>query len=507
MNNSFNLVDEPWILLKNSSRISLLDLFNTDSGQNLQLGGNALEIISVLKLLQAISFAACQLFEDEYDDLDIEQFAARCSEYLSTHSHQFDLYDPERPFLQFPQLKDVDAAPFSSITPHQVTANANKTALNTFQFQLTDIDHPERAYMLLQQLGFAFGGKGVNTSVCLSDTHSKSKTGSFGPSLGYFGFLHSYIFGSNVIETLFINLLTIDEVDSLVQFPKGIGIAPWELMPESENCETAINLTNSLMGRLIPLNRFCLLKANGICVIEGIQYLTHKSGVVDLSATLIADKEYKAIWTNTEKSGWREAESILSFLNDGGSNKTNLQVKFALDHAQSHGIDHIHLVSLGLAVSYQSGEQYISGTNDYVYSELKLNARQLNSLFYGHLKQEWADLNKCAFKLSTAISNFYRDQYAKNQSSAKPPPIVSGKTSKNMTAFWQKLDAHANQFPKVCEAALTGDTGPRTKLRTTIRDLAHAIYAELKPLHSKSLDAWVKNKPHLNFYLEDKNNG
>lgn len=507
MNNSFNLVDEPWILLKNSSKVSLLDLFNTDLGQNIQLGGNALEILSILKLLQAISLAACKLNDDEYSDLDIEQFSARCSGYLTTYRHLFNLYDPERPFLQFPQLQDIDAAPFSSISPHQVTANVNKTALNTFQFQMTDLDHSERAYKLLQQLAFSFGGKGVNTSICLSNTHSKSKTGSFGPSLGYFGFLHSYIFGSNLVETLFINLLTTEEINSLTQFPNGLGIAPWESMPVSENCETALNLANSIIGRLIPLNRFCLLKDNGICVIEGIQYLTHKSGVVDLSTTLIAEKEYKAIWTNTEKSGWREAESILSFLDDGGSNKTNLQVKLALDHAHLHGIDHIRLVSLGLAVSYQSGEQYISGTNDYVYSELKLNARQLNSLFYGHLKQEWTDLNKCAFKLSTAISNFYKDQYSKNQSSGKPLPIVTGKTSKIMTAFWQKVDAYANQLPKVCEAALMGDTEPRTKLRTKIRDLALGIYTELKPLHSKSLDAWVKNKPHLHFYLEGKNNG
>lgn len=507
MNNSFNLVAEPWILLNNSSRISLLGLFSLDSDRNLQIGGNPIEVLTVLKLLQTISLAACPVHEDEYEDMDVEQFANRCSEYLIKHKHLFDLYDQERPFLQFPQLKDVEAAPFSTIIPYQVTANANKTALNTFQFQFSNLDHPERAYLLLQQLGFALGGKGVNTSVCLSDTHSKSKTASFGPSLGYYGFLHSYVFGSNLLESLFINLLTIEEVESLTQFPKGIGVAPWELMPESENCATALNLANSIMGRLIPLNRFCLLKDDGICVIEGIGYPTHKSGVVDLSTTLIADKEYKALWSNTEKSGWREAESILSFLNDGGSNKTNLQVKFALDHAQLHAIDHIRLVSLGLAVSYQSGEQYMSGTNDYVYSELKLNARQLNSLLYGHLKQEWSDLNKCAFKLSTAISNFYKDQYAKSQSSGKPPPIVTAKTSKIMTAFWQKVDAYANQFPKVCEAALMGDTEPRTKLRTTIRDMAYGIYTELKPLHSKSLDAWVKNKPHLHFYLEGKNNG
>lgn len=505
MNENFNLVDEPWIILANSERVSLHDLF--DIGIEHKLGGTPLEVISILKLLQCITQAACSLSEDEYSEMDMCEFSARCSCYLHTHKHLFNLYDAERPFLQFPQLNGLEPTPFSSITPHQVTVNVNKSALNSFQFQKGDLSHAERAYKLLQQQGFAFGGKAVNTSMCLSDTHIKTKTGSYGPSLGYCGFLHSFIFGSTLLETLFINFLTTDEIDSLIQFPSGLGTAPWELMPVSENCQTAEALSNSIMGRFIPMNRFCLLKDTGICIIEGIKYLTHKTGIVDLSVTLIADKEYRAIWANTEKSGWRESESILSFLNENGSNKTNLQVKFALDHAQIHRISNTALVSLGLAVTNNSGEQYVSGDNDFVYSELKINAAKLNSLLYAHLQKEWDDLNKCAFILSACISNFYKDQYAKTQktgTSAKAPKIVTAKTAKDMSVFWKRLDLYANRIPQVCESALVGSIAPRLQLRTSIQDLAHEIYTDLKPLHSKSLDVWVKNKPHLKFYLEDK---
>lgn len=449
MNEAFNLVDEPWIILTNSKRVSLLDIFKIDI--NHKLGGTPVEVITILKLLQCITQAACNLSEDEYGEMDIEEFSSRCANYLQTHKHLFNLYDSERPFLQFPELNDLEPTPFSSITPHQVTVNVNKSALNTFQFQKGHLPHAERAYKLLQQQGFAFGGKGVNTSLCLSDTHVKTKTGSYGPSLGYCGFLHSFIFGSTLLETLFINFLTTDEIDLLTQFPTGLGTAPWELMPTSENCKTAEALANSVMGRFIPMNRFCLLKDTGICVIEGIKYLTHKAGIVDLSVTLIADKEYKAIWANTEKAGWREAESILSFLNESGSNKTNLQVKFALDHAFVHHISNTALVSLGLAVTNNSGEQYVSGVNDFVYSELKINAEKLNSILYGHLQKEWDDLNKCASILSKCISNFYKDQYAKTQKndiSSKVPKIVSATTAKPCQFFGKNLIYMPIKFPK-----------------------------------------------------------
>lgn len=66
---------------------------------------------------------------------------------------------------------------------------------------------------------------------------------------------------------------------------------------------TARALKASLMGRLVPLSRFCLLREDGLHYVEGIDHPDHLSGVIDPSAA--ADKaktEFKMLWVDLEKA-------------------------------------------------------------------------------------------------------------------------------------------------------------------------------------------------------------
>ena len=73
-------------------------------------------------------------------------------------------------------------------------------------------------------------------------------------------------------------------------------------MPKGEQCETANVLQNSLMGRLLPLSRFCLLNDKGLHYSEGITHLDYKSGMIDPSVAMNpSTKPPKVLWVDTGK--------------------------------------------------------------------------------------------------------------------------------------------------------------------------------------------------------------
>ena len=146
-------------------------------------------------------------------------------------------------------------------------------------------------------MGFGLGGKKTDNSVVLSKGYAKGKSAKPGPSVCHMGLLHSFLLGDSILETVWLNLLTRDIIADTRQWEEGIGTAPWEKMPEGEDCPTARALKASLMGRLVPLSRFCLLREDGLHYTEGIVHPDYQERMVDPSAA--ADKakaKVKMLW-------------------------------------------------------------------------------------------------------------------------------------------------------------------------------------------------------------------
>jgi len=151
----------------------------------------------------------------------------------------------------------------------------------------------EKALLLLVLMGFAFGGKKTDNSVVLtpgytgkSNDKGKEGTGKPGTNLGFLGYQHHFLTGSSLLESIRLNMLTKDDLRALPNFPEGVGVPPWERMPEGEDCATARALQKSLMGRLVSLSRFILLDEDGVHYSEGIQYASHKEGGFDPSVAV-----------------------------------------------------------------------------------------------------------------------------------------------------------------------------------------------------------------------------
>ena len=111
------------------------------------------------------------------------------------------------------------------------------------------IDDAEKAMLLLEQLCFCMSGKKQDHSVVFSKGYEKKASAPSGPAAGSFGMLHSFLTGASILQTVWLNLLTAKEIAGNALWTEGVGVPPWEKMPEGEADAVSEKLKSSLMGR------------------------------------------------------------------------------------------------------------------------------------------------------------------------------------------------------------------------------------------------------------------
>lgn len=495
LENHFNLIDEPWIPVIGHHRVSLREIFSNPGYRS--LGGNPVEKIALLKLLLAIAQAAATpKDEKEWEALGVRGLAKRCLVYLDKWHDRFYLYG-KKPFLQMPAIKTAKIQPFGAMLPEVSTGNA--TVLTQLQIQRV-MDEGDRALLLLVLMGFALGGKKTDNSVVLTpgyvgkqNNKGRPSTSKPGPSIDYMGLLHTFLMStSGVQHTLWLNLLTSEQIKQMNIYPEGVGNAPWQSMPQGEDCDQARKLKNSLMGRLIPLCRFCLLKEDSLHYSEGFRHDGYKEGIVDPSMAINhSGKEPKALWVDPDKRPWRELTALLAFV--GQSDHRGLQcwqVRHGLDRARDV-TDTFAIWSGGLRVSSNAGEQYVSGRNDYVESYVLLYSDILGETWLSQLKNEMDALDKLAKSLYSCVKRFFQEQ-----------KIVDGSevASRSTRLFWQLCERDFQSLVDHCGQS-EGSTTLLQQLRLVFAGYAHLAYDKFCPKETaRQLDAWAKCRPNTKKY-------
>ena len=497
MENRFNLIDEPWIPVANQGLRSLRDVFTHLEYR--AMGGNPVEKIALMKLLLAIAqSAATPADEKEWRELREECFTQKCLAYLDKWHERFYLYG-DKPFLQMPQLSKAKVQSFGAVLPY--VSSGNTTVLNHHQLERS-LDDAERALLLLTLMGFALSGKKTDNSVILSPgytlkTNEKGRpgTGRTGPSVAYFGMLHNFLLGSTLIQSIWINVLSHEQVKQMAIYEQGIGVAPWEVMPAGEDCLAARKLKQSLIGRLIPMCRFCLLVEDGLHYSEGVFHAGYKEGMVDPSmAVNYSGKEPKALWTNPEKRPWRELTSLLGFVGQTtGHGFQSWQIRFALDRAREV-TDTFSFWSGGLRVSSNAGEQYASGSDDYVESQIWLNGSALGELWFILLKHEMEGLDGAARQLYGRVMAFYKAIMAEGKSQAEQATNL----------FWQMCERDFQRLIDACESSDEA-LDARQKLRFRFSSYAHLSYDQFCPKETaRQIDTWARCRPNFSQYLKQE---
>lgn len=497
MEDRFNLIDEPWIPVADHGRVSLKQIFT--KAEYRSLGGNPIQKIAVLKLLLAIAQAAATPNDErEWHTVGAAGLSEKCLTYLEQWYDRFYLYG-DKPFLQMPAIKAAKVQPFGAVLPEISTGNT--TILSQTQVQRT-LDDGDKALLLMTLMGFALSGKKADNSVVLTESYAgkkndkgKPSTGKPGPSLAHMGLLHTFLSGCSIQETLWLNQLTLQQLEQLNIYPKGVGTAPWEVMPSGEDCEQAQHLRLSLMGRLLPLCRFCLLTDKGMHYSEGIAHPGYKEGVVDPSMAVdYSGKEPRALWVDPGKRPWRELTALLGFFDQtGGQGFQNWHVSYGLNRAVD-GRDSVGIWSGGLRVSSNAGEQYPGGGDDFVESQIWLQTDILGQHWFSQLKHEMDAMDGLAKNLYGRVQGFFK---ALTVDGSKVAPQAT-------QLFWQLCERDFQELVNHCdqnEAAAQ----KRQQLRLRFAGYVHQAFDKFCPRDTaRQLDAWAKCRPNTSNYLKQE---
>lgn len=497
MENRFNLIDEPWIPVADYGLVSLKQVFSQPDYRS--LGGNPVQKIAVMKLLLAIAQSAVTPDDESaWRQLGVHGLTRRCLDYLDQWHDRFYLYG-DKPFLQMPTIVSARIQSFGAVLPEVSTGNTTVLSQAQVQRPLSDAD---KALLLQTLMGFALSGKKTDNTVVLSAGYAgkrndkgKASSGKPGPAVGHMGLLHSFLNGNNLQQTLWLNLLTVRQIEQINIYPAGLGVAPWEVMPEGEDCDIARQLRQSLMGRLIPLCRFCLLAEEGIHYSEGISHPGYKEGVVDPSMAINhSGKEPKALWVDPEKRPWRELTALLSFFDQGSSQGfQSWQVRCGIDRARDV-TDAFAIWSGGLRVSSNAGEQYASGTDDFVESQIWLHTGVLGQPWFDQLKCEMDALDLLSRNLYGKVIGFFKEQKVDG----------AGVARQASTLFWQLCERDFQSLVDNCsqdEAAAR----QRYALRQRFAGYVNQVFDQFCPRETaRQLDAWAKCRPNTTNYLKQE---
>lgn len=484
--NNFNLIDEPWIPIADHGRVSLRQAFSDPLPPS--PGGSPLTIITVFKLLLALSQAACTP-EDDDDWLDLrpEGLGESVQIYLEKHHDAFWLYG-EHPFLQFKACGKAELKPYGTIMPEVASGNTSRLFHQQLEPALDDAD---KALLLLEQLSLCLGGKKPYNKLVLTPGYEKKPSGRPGPAICHMGLLHSFLLGDSLLETLWLNLLTREDIDEQMQWEYGLGVPPWESMPQGEDCPVARALKSSLMGRLVPLSRFCLLDRDGLRFTEGIVHPDYLSGMADPSVAVDASKSKpRVLWADTEKRPWRQLPALLSFLDaqKNGSGFYCLGLQKGLTRVRLYrekcGFREVGVWSGGVRVSSTAGEQFLTGKDDELASEYRIKAVHLAAPWFRAFSSMMDAAEKRAQMLYSAVSKYGKAMKMDDKSAGATAAEAAG-------LFWQMVEPTLPDILDGCE-----DEKTRSTLLGRYYRLVCMLYDDACPHETgRQKDEWIKHRP------------
>jgi CRISPR system Cascade subunit CasA len=515
LENRFNLIDEPWIPIADVGRVSLKQIFSETSYH--VLGGNPVQKIALTKLLLAIAQAACTpQDENDWKGLGTEGLAQKCLAYLEKHHDSFYLYG-EKPFLQIPAVVDLIAARTEKRTakarndserlkaqesgkPKSFGAgfypdlpSENNTMLSHTLVERT-LSDAEKALFIVSIMNFALGGKRVETDlVNLSgDSYGGLYSAKSAPSLGnYVGYLHSFLTGENLLSTLWLNLLTHEQIQGN-KYWQGLGVPPWEVMPKTETCAVAEQLKNSYIGCLVAMSRFAFLEDEGVYYLDGIQYPNHSSGWREPSMTINSQQGIKVLWLNPDKRPWRELTALLSFISANTQSGFDCQqINFGFNRARKNN-QAIGIWSGGLKVRGNAGDQSVKQDDDFVESHVSIpsNKEMEDSQWFDNLTSEMAEIEQLSNIVYKTTTKYYKSQKAEGKSQA----------AQASNLFWQLSE---RKFQDLVNACYQGEEQTNA-LRKDFAQFASTAYNTYCPNDTaRQLNAWAENLPNLSKYLKN----
>lgn len=335
-----NLATDPWVpvvtIEGKSEYASLMQIF-TDGRQYADLSVRPHERVALMRLFICVAQAALDGPKDDWGTAP-DKLPKAAKEYLERWKGSFDLFDKEKPFLQIVKLKSKRLTPISKLD--LFLATGNNTALfdheaNGIENRL--IDDKKIPLMLLTYQCFSPGGGLPVTSWGRIKTKQVGNPDALCITGGMY---HTFLRGSNLLETICLNLLpktTVKLHYSSVNKDDYWGKPVWEKPPvEPDEKDSMKNATQTYLGRLVPLCRWVKIESAGIHCGKGFDYpfmdrkikkprknaqlLPVWPAEPTASVVLNRDKtERYMLGAKPDKAVWRELTALLIYRNENNS--------------------------------------------------------------------------------------------------------------------------------------------------------------------------------------------
>lgn len=303
-----NLTTDPWIPALRAdgqrSLFSLQDLFA--QGHELRdLAVRPHERIALMRLLLCITQAALDGPKDE-DDWEACQpkIQPNVRDYLDKWQGSFELFGERRRFLQLKPGNVAEAIPamenegISRLNLSMASGASNSTLFDNSASDDRVFNHAQSALSLISYQCFSsLLGRGYKgRSPCADES-----------------MLHTFLIGSNIIATIWRNLLTLETIQDCYA-PQGLGRPIWECFPSTQPTQTQLKiLTLSYLCRLVPLARSIWLESTSrITLANALVYESFKDcGYREASATIIVRGEQRRLLTaHADRAIWRQLSAI-----------------------------------------------------------------------------------------------------------------------------------------------------------------------------------------------------
>jgi len=499
----FSLLKDPWIPIAGLGEVSLTELFTHP--EYARLGGTPVEKVVILRFLLCIAHASTPLPDvDAWSALTPEKLAANALEYLEKWKDRFDLYDEKRPFLQFPQLRGQCEGTDINVLSLNV-ASGNNTLFTEWHLKhpLTDA---EIVRLLLSGSNFCLsGGSHCDHSAKIDpilekEKKRKDKSAPQGTLLGKKGFLHSFLIGSTIVETLHLNMLTDEDRKELCP-SMVLGCPFWESMPTDERGKSARAYSASYHGILFPMNQFFYLANDSVIIAQGIFgefYPSPEKGQWDPGISFSREKKkVKVCWCDSTQSPWRQLPSLLQISNLKATDAKPAFVVRGLEKLSSE-ITSFGLWVGGVEVTDKLGEQIISKTNSYVNSEFLIPIKWKDKNFWSRYKEFMKEIDNIAEKeLGDKVQCYYRelsDPTKKSEGNENQwPPICKAKGGEAKRLFWERMERMAQE---VIDLSVETEQDIVNSAKRKWQEVALSCYREICPcITPRQMQAYVQCMP------------
>ncbi|MCH5277630.1 MAG: type I-E CRISPR-associated protein Cse1/CasA [Desulfovibrionaceae bacterium] len=335
-----NLAFDPWIpcTCRNGAmrRASLLQCLT--EGELADLAVRPHERVALMRLFLCVACAALGIPKDYMAwQTCRERLPEAARRYLEQWRDSFELFHPEKPFLQVAGLRGAAKPAAKKSTDSDAEAGGPKPT-SKLDFALatgnnsTLFDHealnPHRAAaepekLALDLLTFQMFSPAGTISIVTWNGQTSGKSSSDAPCAPA-SMLHSCVRGADLPETVWLNLLSAEDLRDYAALTPGEdgwqGRPLWEMFPAGPDDKGPVhNATRTFIGRLVPLSRAIWLRGDGVMLLgDGLTYPTFSKGEFppEPSAAVVVRKgkkdaeELTVLGVQPGKALWRQLHAL-----------------------------------------------------------------------------------------------------------------------------------------------------------------------------------------------------